>query len=479
MRPHIILRYVGMVMLLNASFILISFIISLYNNDDGQLPLLFSFLVTALWGVFPVVFVPKAVDLSNRESYLIMVMSWIISCLVGMLPFLFWGGEFSLVEAIFESVSGYTTTGASILNDIEALPSGLLFWRSSMHWIGGMGVILFMLLILPSLGKAQKTLSKMEISSLAHNNFNYKTRKMLKIIVTVYIGLTVACTALYAAFGMGLFDAVNHAFSTISTGGFSTRNSSIGYFNSVPIEIISIVFMFISGMHFGLLYSTFTNKKSTIFNSPVVKYYFWSTLIGVVLIAINLHGTTYETWGESFRYAGFQTVCMSTTTGFANTDTSVWPSLSVAMLIFFTIQCACSGSTSGGLKVDRVVIFYKALSAHILRMQHPQAVIPVKIGKRTISDEVVNSAILFIVVYIAAIFVSTIVLTFMNIDLLTAFSASASALGSIGPGFGLVGSASNFSMLPDGALLVLCMDMLLGRLEIFGLLLLFVMRSWR
>lgn len=479
MRPHVVLRYIGLVMLLNAAFIFVSFTISLYNNDAGELPLLYSFLITALMGIFPLVFVPKSLTLSNRESYFVVVLSWIISCFVGMLPFLLWGGEFTFVKALFESVSGYTTTGASILNNVEVLPRGLLFWRSSTHWIGGIGIVVFMLVILPSLGKAQMTLSKMEISPLAQENFKYKTRKMLNIILFVYIGLTVTQTILLMIFGMSLFDAVTHAFATIATGGFSTKNTSIAYFNSLPIDIVVIIFMFISGIHFGLIYTTLALRKTNVFSSPIVKYYFFVTIFGIAVVAMNLHGNIYQTWGESFRYAAFQVVSLSTTTGFANADSSVWPPFSIGIILFFTIQCACSGSTAGGMKIDRVVIFFQALKSQVLKVQHPQAVIPVRLGKSIISDEIVGSVILFIVLYIVILLISTLILASMGIDLITGFSASAATMGNAGPGFGLVGSMSNFSKLPDAALMVLSFDMLLGRLEIFGLILLFMYKSWK
>jgi trk system potassium uptake protein TrkH len=302
---------------------------------------------------------------------------------------------------------------------------------------------------------------------------------MLNIILIVYVGLTVTQVILMVVFGMGLFDAVNHAFATIATGGFSTKNTSIAHFNSVPIEITIMVFMFLSGIHFGLLYTTLTFKKFNIFTSPFVKYYFWITIIGIALVTINLYGKNYDTWGDSLRFASFQVVSLSTTTGFANADSSMWPPLSIAIIIFFTIQCACSGSTSGGMKLDRVVIFFQSLKSHILKIQHPQAVIPVRLGKTIVSEEVVNSAILFIVVYILILLLSTLFLAGLGIDLLTGFSASAATMGNAGPGFGLVGSMSNFSTLPDSALVVLSFDMLIGRLEIFGFILLFLSRSWK
>lgn len=468
-----------MVMLFNAAFIFVSFLISLYNKDAGQLPLLFSFLITLLWGVFPLVFVPKVTDLSNKEGYLVMVLSWILSCFIGSLPLLLYGGEFTFVKALFESVSGYTTTGASILTNVEALPKGILFWRSSMHWVGGIGIVVFVLIILPSLGKAQMTLSKMEISPLAQENFRYRTRKMLNVILVVYLGLTVTQVILLKMFGMGLFDAVNHAFATVSTGGFSTKNISISSYNSLGIEMVIIVFMFLSGIHFSILYSTLTFKKANIFNSKIVKYYFFSTILGILIIAIDLHGKIYQSWWESLRFSAFQVVSLATTTGFATTDTSIWPPFTIIVLLFFSIQCACAGSTGGGIKVDRVVIFYKALKSQILRLQHPQAVIPVRIGKSLVSDDVVSSVTLFIVFYLLLTLLGTLALSALGFDMLTSFTAAIASISNVGPGFGLVGSMSNYSVMPDSALIILSFMMLLGRLEIFGLLLLFMVKSWR
>ncbi|HRX31830.1 MAG TPA: TrkH family potassium uptake protein [Tenuifilaceae bacterium] len=479
MRPHLILRYIGFVMLLNAAFLLISLLVSVYYNDSGIYPLLYSFLITLIWGIFPIIFVPPTGDISNKEGYLIVVLSWLISCFIGLLPLLLWGGEFNFVKALFESVSGYTTTGASILNDIEALPKGLLFWRSSMHWIGGIGIVVFMLVILPSLGRAQFILSKIEISSLAQENFKFRTKKMLKIILVVYVVLTLTQIVLLNAFGMDLFDAVNHAFATVATGGFSTKNKSIAYFNSIPIEVITMIFMFLSGIHFGLLYTTFILRKNNIFSSPIVKYYFWITIAGIAVVTMNIHGSIYPTWGESLRFASFQVISLSTTTGFANANSAIWPPLSIALITFFTIQCACAGSTSGGMKLDRVVIFFKALKSQVLRLQHPQAVIPVRVGKKVISDDIVSSASLFIVTYLLVMLISTVILASMGVDLLSSFTATAATMGNAGPGFGIVGSASNYSTIPEPGLIVLSLDMLIGRLEIFGFILLFVIRSWK
>lgn len=479
MRPHTIIRYIGLVLLLSAALMFVSFIISLVNADSGQIPLLLSCVLTALIGVFPMVFVPPTNQISHKEGYVIVVLSWVIICFFGMLPYVLWGGEFSFVNAWFESVAGFTTTGSTILNDIEALPKGLLFWRSATHWLGGMGIILFMLIIVPALGKARMSLSRLEMSPLAKTNFHYKTNKTLRVVVLVYLGLTLTQTVLLYIFGMDLFDAVTHTFGTVATGGFSTKNASIGYYNSVPIEITTIVFMFLAGMHFGVLYSAFTLKSNKWYKSSVVRFYAISIAVGILVVTFSVWGSGYNSFPQALRYAAFQVVSISTTTGYGTADTTLWPPFSIMILIFFTFQCACAGSTAGGIKVDRVVIFFQTLKRQVLKLQHPQAVIPVRVDGAPVDDETVDSVLLFIVLYILILFINGVALTAMGVDITTAFSASAATISTVGPGFGEVGSASNYAMIPDFGKVLLTVNMLLGRLEIFGLMLIFFMKSWR
>jgi len=479
MRPHIILRYNGLVLLFNAVFMFIAFCISLHFRDAGTFPLLLSTILTTLIGIFPIVFVPKAFDLSNKEAYLIVVSSWLLSCLFGMLPFLLYGKEFSVINAWFESVSGYTTTGATILSDVESLPKGLMFWRSSTHWLGGIGVVLFVLIVIPTLGKAKMALSRVELSALAKDNFHNKTRNILYIILYVYLGLTLLQTVLLYVFGMSLFDAVNHSFATIATGGFSTKNTSIAHYNSIAIETIITVFMFFAGIHFGMLFNTITFKKRNCFNSQIVRYYTFSIILVAILISVDLLGKIYTNWGESFRHSIFQVVSLATTTGFATTDTAIWPTLSIILLILISFQCACSGSTGGGIKADRVFVFIKMLRRQTIQLQHPQAVVPVKVNNHIVDDDILGSILLFIVFYIVIVVVSTVLLAIFGQDLMTAFSASLASVSNIGPGFGKVGSMANYFEIDGASKLILSVGMLLGRLEIYGLLLLFMFHSWK
>ncbi|MGB4032879.1 MAG: TrkH family potassium uptake protein [Tenuifilaceae bacterium] len=457
----------------------VAFLISAYNADSAMIPLLLSSILTALVGFFPLIFVAPTNDLSQKEGYVILVFSWLVVCLFGMLPYLLWGGEFTVVNSWFESVTGFTTTGSTILTNVEALPKGLLFWRSSTHWLGGIGIILFVLVIIPTLGKTRMFLSRLEMSPLAKTNFHYKSNKLLRVVIFVYLGLTLVETVLLYLFGMSLFDAVTHAFGTVATGGFSTKNDSIGHFNSLAIEIVVIVFMFLSGMHFGVLYNIFTFKRVKWYKSSVLKFYFFSILVGVLLITISVKGTNYQTWGESLRFSAFQLVSLASTTGFATADTTLWPPFSIMILLYFLFQCACAGSTAGGIKVDRMVIFFKSMRRQVKKLQHPQAVIPLRIDGNPIDEETVHSVLLFIVLYILILFVNGLLITTMGVDIMTAFSASAATISTAGPGFGVVGSESNFASIPDLGKLLLTFNMLLGRLEIFGLMLIFFVRSWR
>jgi trk system potassium uptake protein TrkH len=479
MRYHIVLRYAGIILLINAAFLLISGIISFWHGDSGFFPLIYTAIIAALFGVFPFIFVPSTEEISIKEGFTIVVSSWILSCLIGMVPYILWGGEFTFTNAWFESVSGFTTTGSSILTNIEALPDGLLFWRSTTQWIGGVGIIIFALSILPSMGKIGMTLYRSEISPLAAANFRYQTRETLRIIMTVYVGLTIAETILLMFCGMDLFDAITHSFATIATGGFSPKNLSVAHYGSIQIETVIIIFMILSGINFGLLFLTFSGKARMLLKSTILRTYLIMLFAGVALVAINIHGTVYGEWGGTIRHAAFQVISIGTSTGFASADSTIWPPFSQMLIIFFTLLCACSGSTSGGIKVDRIVLFWHAIKKRITEIQHTHAIVKAKIEGLTIDDDVLEASLLYIILYVGIVFISGLIISFLGVDIMTAFSASAATMGNVGPGFGLVGSASNFANIPELGKWILTGDMLLGRLEIFGLLLFFLLKFWK
>lgn len=480
MRTGLILKYIGGVLLLDSVFMLISAGISWLNGmDSGFSPMLLSCALTAILGFFPMVFVRRKEQINAKEGYCIVTGAWLLSCFVGTFPYLLYGGEFNVVNAWFESVSGFTTTGSTILTDIEALPNGLLFWRSSTHWIGGVGVVMFALAILPSLGKTKMTLYSVELSTLAKDNFRYQAQKIIRILLFLYVGMTALVAVLLKTAGMNWFEAVNHAFSTISTGGFSTRNSSIAAFGNIWIELIIIVFTFVVGLHFGLIYATLAGKRNNIFRSEVARYYFLSAAIGVTIITLSLWlSGTYSSVAEAFRYGLFQGINILTTTGFATADTNLWTPLAMTILFIFTLQCACAGSTAGGIKCDRILLSFKVLRSRIRQQQHPNAVLRIKLNGIVQDESTINFAMLYIVVYLLFVILGTLINTACGTDFVTGLTAAATCMGNVGPGFGEVGSMESFAYMPTVMKISSTALMLLGRLEIFGLIQLFMIKWW-
>jgi trk system potassium uptake protein TrkH len=479
MRPQIIIRYIGITLLFNAIFLFISAAISAYKLDAGLLPLLYSAVVVALIGIFPILFVPPAYDIRSDEGLVIVIFSWLLSPLIGTFPYVLYGGEFTFTNAWFESVSGFTTTGSTILNNIEALPLGLLFWRSTTHFIGGIGIIIFMLAVVPSISQAAMVLYKSEVSGLAVDNFQYRTKKTLQIILVVYVGLVLLETVTLMLLGLDLFDAVTHAFATIATGGFSPKNNSLAFYDSPAVEMAVIVFMVLSGLHFGLIFVAMTGNIQKIWKSSIARYYVLAMALGVILVSIDVHGDIYPSWSDALRYASFQLVSLGTSTGFATADSSIWPPFSILVLIFFTLQCACAGSTSGGIKVDRIIIFCKSIGYQFRRLKHPRAVFAMKVDNSFLDQQIIAASNLYIAVYLGVVFLSGLVLTFMGVDIMSAFSGSAAAMGNVGPGFNLVSSLGNFSQIPAAGKWVLSFVMLLGRLEIYSFLMLLIFRFIR
>lgn len=479
MRFHIVLRYVAFALLLNSLFMGISFLISLFNSDSAFMPLLYSALVTLLFGLFPLIFVPPTSNITNKEGLLIVVLSWLLSCLAGTLPYILYGGPFTFTNAWFESVSGFTTTGSTILVNIEALPGSLLFWRASTHWIGGIGIIIFVLAVLPFLGLADVVLFRSEISSMVRENFHHRARKAIRILAGVYVGLTLAETVSLLICGMNLFDAVIHSFATIATGGFSTKNASIAFYNSPAIEIVIIVFMVLSGIHFALLFGVITGNIRDFWRSSIVRYYLIFLLIGIIITAINVHADGLQNWIDSFRFAAFNIISIGTSTGFATTDTAIWPSLSRLLLIFFALQCACAGSTSGGIKTDRIVLLGKSFVRHLNKLMHPKAVLPIRIDQKVVEEELVTKSVQFISIYLLVVFTSSVLLALVGVDLLEAFSGSVATMGNVGPGLGSVGSTGNFASIPEFGKWVLSLTMLLGRLEIYSFFIFFTPGQWK
>ena len=463
---------VGMALLVSALFMFLSIVVSLiYGMDSGFTPLLISFVITLLVGAFPFIFVRRTGLMSLRDGFLTIVLSWFLSFVFGMLPYVMWGGEFTLINAWFESVSGYTTTGSTILTDIEALPHSLLFWRSSTHYIGGLGVVVFLLLVLPGASPYRHKLTNMEMSSLSKEGYKYKSVKVVMIITSVYLGFTVVSLLSLWSAGMPFFDALNHAFSIAATGGFSTKNLSIGAFDSNLINMIVLVLMAVCAMHFGLIYAVFVTRSFKPLNNTVVKYYFGSIAVCSAVIMFSLlRSGGYESVGKAAMDASFTVVSYMSTAGFAICDNSMWPWVAGVVLLFVSFQCGCSGSTTGGIKVDRILIAFKAIGHEIRHRLHPLEVSHVRLSGHHLSDSSVKAVMMYIVTYVLLVMVSILVVMMCGASATDAVSGVVASIGSVGPGLGDLGSLDNYSAQVSVAKFVYTLDMFLGRVEIYPVL---------
>ena len=463
---------VGKALLVSALFMFISIIVSIIEGYDSAFaPLLISFIITLLVGAFPFIFVRNTDSLSLNDGFLTIFLSWMLSFIFGMLPYVLWGGEFTLINAWFESVSGYTTTGATILTDIEALPKSLLFWRSSTHYIGGLGVIVFLLLVMPQASPYRLKLTNMEMSTLSKGGYRYNSAKVIKVITGVYLFFTIAAFLSLWAAGMTFFDALNHAFSLAATGGFSTRNLSVGYYHSDLINIVVMIYMAVCAMHFGLVYAVFVTRSLKPMNNTVVKYYFGSIAVCSLIVAFSLISEGgYSNWGRALMDSSFTVISYMSTCGFGICDNSTWPWIAGIVLLFVSFQCGCSGSTTGGIKVDRILIAFKSIGNEIKHRIHPNAVSQVRMDGHYLPDSTVSSVMMYIVTYIILVFISIVVVMLCGSGTTEAVSGVIASIGSVGPGIGELGSLDNYSAEPVLSKFVYAFDMFLGRVEIYPVL---------
>ncbi len=463
---------VGRALLVSALFMFLSIVMSLMDGrDSGFVPLTISFIITMIVGAFPFIFVRKAQIETLKDGFLTIVFSWFLSFVFGMLPYVLWGGEFTLVNAWFESVSGYTTTGSTILNDIEALPRSILLWRSSTHFIGGLGVVVFLLLVMPDAGPYRHRLASLELSTLSKEGYRYKSSRTITVITTVYLCLTaVIFLSLWVA-GMPSFDALNHAFSIAATGGFSTRNLSVGYFQSDLINILVLFFMAIAALHFGLIYAVFALRSIKPMNNSVIRYYFGSIIVMSVIIMFSLKlQCGYESWGKALMDSSFTVVSYMSTAGFAICDNSQWPWLAGVVLLIASFQCGCSGSTTGGIKVDRILISFKALYNEMKGRLHPSHISQARLGGTYLAEEEVKSVLMYVVVYFIVIFLSIVAVLLCGSGVPEAVSGVIASVGSVGPGLAEIGCLDNYAAQPAMAKVIYSFDMFLGRVEIYPVL---------
>ncbi|MBQ8461085.1 MAG: TrkH family potassium uptake protein [Bacteroidales bacterium] len=469
MNLKVISRNVGFALLVSALFMFLSVLVSVKNGNDSALAaLLISFIITFTAGAFPFIFVRKNSVITLKDGYMIIFLSWVLSFIFGMLPYLLWGGPFTVINAWFESVSGFTTTGSSILENIEALPDSLLFWRSSTHFIGGLGVVVFLLLIIPSSSPVRLRLTNMELSSLSKQSYNTRANKTVHIFTYVYLGLALAAFLAYWIAGMSAFDAINHAFSVCATGGFSTRNMSIAAYGSPVINIITIIFMILGSMHFGLIFMIFATRSIRPLKNKVFKFYISTLAIVSIIVALSLKIEGIEqTWGSAFMSGTFQVCAYASTTGFAIADNSIWPLLPCVMLMFVGIQCGMAGSTTGGVKSDRIFYLFKAIKRQVTRSVNPSSVTKIRVGGKYFSDEEMFPHVLYLTLFLVMIVLSVVLCLMFGANNYNALSGTIASLANVGPALGEIGSAGNYSAEPSMVKFIYTLDMLLGRLEIY------------
>ncbi|MGB5377593.1 TrkH family potassium uptake protein [Muriicola sp.] len=488
----IIIHLMGLLLLCNGGFMILAALVSGIYQDGVTLEITLAAIVTMLIGVLAMFFTRgHDKEVSRKEGYIIVTFGWIIMSASGVLPYLFSGAIPNITNAFFETMSGYTTTGASIVDDIEILPEGILFWRSLTHWIGGMGIIVLAIAILPLLGIGGMQLFAAEAPGPNADKLHPRITDTAKRLWLIYFGYTVAETILLKLAGMSFFDAMNHSLATLSTGGFSTKNASLAYWNNQPlIQYIVIFFMFLAGSNFVLSYFAFKGKVQKILRDEEFKYYTALVVIfsGVVALVIffkanvslsEYHPMVLGNAESAFRHALFQVVAVVTTTGFVSADFTAWTPFITVFFFGLMFAGGSAGSTAGGIKIMRHILIIKNGLLEFKRTLHPNAVIPVRFNNKTVTEHVVYNVIGFFVLYMLLFIIGALVLGFLGLDFDSAIGGAASALGNVGPAFGSLSPLNNFNSLPALGKWWCGFLMLAGRLELFTVLILMTPYFWK
>ena len=477
MNYSIIFYIIGWILKLEAIFMFLPGITAVIYGETSGFAFLITIIICLALGIPLTWKKPSKKAFYTKEGFVTVALSWIVLSIMGALPFIFSGSIPNPVDAIFETVSGFTTTGASILADVEILPHCVLIWRSFTHWIGGMGVLVFILSLLPLTGGYHMNLMKAESPGPSVSKLVPKVQSTAKILYGIYFVMTVIQIILLLLGGMPLFDSLCAAFGTAGTGGFGIKSDSMaGY--STYLQVVITIFMILFGINFNAYFLLITRKFAQAFKMEEVRYYLGIIAIAVLIITCNIYHM-YGSVSESLQQAAFQVGSIITTTGYATTDFNLWPEISRTILVMLMFIGACAGSTGGGIKVSRILILCKTIRKELHIFLHPNAVKKIKMDGKVIPHEVLRSTNIFIIVYILIIAGSVFLIAFDDFDLITNFTAVAATINNIGPGFELVGPNGNFSMFSCFSKLVLTFDMLAGRLEIFPLLLLFVRDTWK
>ena len=488
----------GILLLFNGGFMLVSSLVSLYYDDGALQGILLSGFITVGIGLL-LRFITKDFkkQIKKREGYLVVSLGWVTMSLSGALPYMFSGAVPGFTDAFFETMSGYTTTGASVLNDIEVIPQSILFWRSTTHWIGGMGIIVLAIAILPLLGIGGMQMFAAEAPGPTGDKLHPRITDTAKRLWLLYFGLTITEALLLKFAGMGYFDAINHAMSTLSTGGFSTKNASLAYWNDQPlIQYIIMFFMFVAGTNFVLSYFAVKGDFSKYRMDEEFRYYFLIILSISIITALGIyfyanvstepteiqaiaHPQVYGAFESSFRHGLFQVLAIVTTTGFVSADFTIWNSFLTVLFFILMFLGASAGSTAGGVKIVRHIIMIKNGFLEFKRSLHPNGIVPVRYNERTVTRGIVFNIMAFFILYLIIFATGALVFSLMGVDFITAVGAAASSLGNVGPAFGDLSPVNNYASLPAFGKWWATILMLFGRLELFTILIIFTPYFWR
>lgn len=478
MNIKMVIYLLGKMLRMEGLILLIPMAVSLLYREEGFLYFAAVAFVLYIIGMLIGRKVPEKADIYAKEGFVIVAMIWILWSFFGAMPFYFSGSIPKFVDAFFETVSGFTTTGSTILSDIQILPRGMLFWRNLTHWIGGMGVLVLMLAVMPLADKRSMYLMRAEMPGPTIGKLEPTIRSTAKILYGMYFALTFLELLLLLAGGMNLYDACLHAFSTAGTGGFSNRNASVSYYNSAYIDGVITVFMLLFGVNFNVFYFIFVKKYLKSLKNSELRAYLSIIALSTIAITINISGM-YPSFGKAFRYAVFQVVSIITTTGFYTANYDLWPEFSKTILILLMIIGSCAGSTGGGIKVSRILIMIKVVKREVKRMLHPRAVSVVKMDGRMVESETIDGVFVYLITYGMILAISLLIVSIDNYDFASNLSGVLTMLNNVGPGISLTGPVENFSAFSWLSKLVFSADMLLGRLEIFPFLMLFSPSLWR
>lgn len=476
----VIINVLGYLLIIEAGLMVPSLLVALYYGSYDWKAILLSIIVTGVVGfVMSRIFKYKD-DIQSKDGLAIVGFGWILVSIFGALPFIFSDTIPSWIDAFFETVSGFTTTGASIVDNIEAFPKGVLFWRSFTHWIGGMGILVFTVALLPMFGIGGFQMYKMESPGPAPDRIVPRVRDTAKILYTIYTVITLIEIVLLVLGGMSLYDSVLHTFGTVGTGGFGTKANSVGYYQSTYIHLVIAIFMTLSGVNFSLYYLLIKGKWREVLRNSELRFYLGTILFSVLFISLNVYSQMkYNNFGTALRDSFFQTSSIITTTGYATVDFDKWPTFSKVILFALMFIGGCAGSTAGGIKNIRIVVLLKSIRREFYRILHPRAVLPIKIDGRVISSNTVAAISSFFALFILIFIVSTMIISLDGVDFESASSAVAATLGNIGPAFGFAGPARSYSGFSNLSKLVMSACMLLGRLEVFTLMILFNPSIWK